>query len=330
MSLNTKSKVLEFLKEKQDYVSGEEISNLLGVSRTAVWKIISRLKEEGYVIEAVTNKGYFLKESPDLLTDEEISPALETKCLGKKIYHHKEIGSTNKEAKKLAINGEEEGTLVISEKQTEGKGRLGRTWSSPFGVGIWMSLILRPEISPVEISKITLIAALAVCKTINKTTDLKAEIKWPNDILINKKKVCGILTEMSAEIDKINYIILGIGLNVNTEEFPKEIEDRATSLKIEGKKSYDRKELTRALLLEIENYYTIFTKKNSIDKLLEEYKSYCLTLNKDVKIIRNGVESIGRAVDLTKNGELIVKKQDVEIINVFSGEVSVRGIDAYI
>ena len=149
---------------------------------------------------------------------------------------------------------------------------MGRTWSSPFGVGIWMSLILRPEISPVEISKITLIAALAVCKTINKTTDLKAEIKWPNDILINKKKVCGILTEMSAEIDKINYIILGIGLNVNTEEFPKEIEDRATSLKIEGKKSYDRKELTRALLLEIENYYTIFTKKNSIDKLLEEYK----------------------------------------------------------
>lgn len=328
--MSLKSKIVEILKEKNDYVSGEEMSNLLGVSRTAVWKTISRLKEEGYVIEAVTNKGYYLKQSPDLLTEEEISPTLKTRYIGRKIYHYKQVDSTNKEAKKLAIDGAAEGSIVISEEQTAGKGRLGRTWASPYGLGIWMSLILRPQITPVEVSKITLIAALAVSKTIQKVTGLKAEIKWPNDILINKKKVCGILTEMSAEMDKINYIILGIGLNVNTEEFPEEIAHKATSLKIEGKKSYDRKELTQELLFEIENYYRLFTKQETVDKLLEEYKACCVTLNKEVKIIRNGIEYIGKAVGLTENGELLVEKEDGELIHVFSGEVSVRGIDAYV
>ncbi|NLK22169.1 MAG: biotin--[acetyl-CoA-carboxylase] ligase [Epulopiscium sp.] len=325
-----KSKIIQLLKSADDYISGEEMSKIFGVSRTAIWKVITHLKGQGYIIESVTNKGYYLKSSPDLLTEEEIIYDLKTRYIGKKVYHYDKIDSTNKEAKKLASKGEKEGIVVVAEEQLLGKGRLGRTWSSPTGVGIWMSIILRPEISPIDASKVTLIAGLAVCRGIESVTGLKSQIKWPNDIIINNKKVCGILTEMSAEIEKINYIILGIGMNVNTYSFPEDIMNKATSLKIEGKKNYDRKDILQQILVEFEKNYDDFIKNNNMDKVLREYKRNCLTLGKDVKIIERAGEFTGKALDVSKEGELIVQKENGEMVTVLSGEVSVRGMYGYI
>jgi len=325
-----KSKILQLLKDSDGYVSGEEISKVLGVSRTAVWKVISHLKEEGYVIESVTKKGYLLQETPDLLTEDEILYHLKTKWLGRKIVHYHQIDSTNKEAKKLAASGEKEGTIVISEEQLAGRGRLGRTWISPAGTSIWMSVILRPSIAPTDASKITLLAGLAVCEGIKEATGLPVQIKWPNDLVLHNKKICGILTEMSAEMEKINYIILGIGINVNTDSFPEDLKNTATSLKIEGEKEYDRKEIVKAILMYLEQYYELYMKNQDMEDLLEKYKNHCLTLGKEVKIIHRNEEFIGKAVDLSKEGELMVEKQDGQVITVFSGEVSVRGLYGYI
>ncbi|KAE9636214.1 MAG: BirA family transcriptional regulator [Epulopiscium sp.] len=325
-----KSKILQLLKDSDGYVSGEEISKVLGVSRTAIWKVISHLKEEGYVIESVTKKGYLLQETPDLLTEDEILYHLKTKWLGRKIVHYHQIDSTNKEAKKLAASGEKEGTIVISEEQLAGRGRLGRTWISPAGTGIWMSVILRPSIAPTDASKITLLAGLAVCEGIKEATGLPVQIKWPNDLVLHNKKICGILTEMSAEMEKINYIILGIGINVNTDSFPEDLKNTATSLKIEGEKEYDRKEIVKAILMYLEQYYELYMKNQDMEDLLEKYKNHCLTLGKEVKIIHRNEEFIGKAVDLSKEGELMVEKQDGQVITVFSGEVSVRGLYGYI
>lgn len=325
-----KFKILQLLKDSEGYISGEEISKIIGVSRTAIWKVISQLKEEGYIIESVTKKGYLLKEVPDSLREEELLYNQRTNWLGKKIYHYNQIDSTNKEAKKIAANGEKEGSIVISEEQLAGRGRLGRTWVSPFKTGIWMSVILRPQIAPTDAAKITLIGGLAVCKGIEKITALSPKIKWPNDIVINQKKICGILTEMSAEMEKVNYIVLGIGINVNNNCFPEDISNMASSLSIEGKKEYNRKELVNEILIKLEKYYEVFINKHSIEDLLEEYKSYCLTLGKEVKIIHKNEEFFGKAVDLSEEGELIVEKENGQVITVFSGEVSVRGLYGYI
>ncbi|NLM12763.1 MAG: biotin--[acetyl-CoA-carboxylase] ligase [Epulopiscium sp.] len=325
-----KSKILRLLKDSDGYVSGEEISKILGVSRTAIWKVITHLKEEGYIIESVTKKGYLLRGTPDLLTEDEVRYQLKTKWLGQKIHHYHQIDSTNKEAKKLAANGEREGTVVIAEEQLAGRGRLGRTWVSPPQTGIWMSVILRPPISPADASKITLIAGLAVCEGIKAVTGLPAQIKWPNDIVLHNKKICGILTEMSAELEKVNYIILGIGINVNMSSFPEDIKNMATSLKIEGGKDYDRKEIVKAILTNLEKYYEAYLNKQDLENLIEKYKSYCLTLGKEVKIIHRNEEFIGKAIDLTEEGELMVEKHDGQVITVFFGEVSVRGLYGYI
>ena len=324
-----KSKILRLLKDSDGYVSGEEISKILGFARTAIWKVITHLKEEGYIIESVTKKGYLLRGTPDLLTEDEVRYQLKTKWLGQKIHHYHQIDSTNKEAKKLAANGEREGTVVIAEEQLAGRGRSGRTWFAP-QTGIWMSVILRPPISPADASKITLIAGLAVCEGIKAVTGLPAQIKWPNDIVLHNKKVCGILTEMSAEMEKVNYIILGIGINVNISSFPEDIKNMATSLKIEGGKDYDRKEIVKAILTNLEKYYEAYLNKQDLENLIEKYKSYCLTLGKEVKIIHRNEEFIGKAIDLTEEGELMVEKHDGQVITVFSGEVSVRGLYGYI
>ena len=215
-------KVLSLLRDKEDYISGENMSKELGVTRASIWKTIKKLKEEGYKIESSTKKGYKLIDSPNVITAPEVSEHIKTETLGKEIKYYSEIGSTNEEAKKLARDNAKEGTLVIADKQVSGKGRLGKVWDSPRGTGIWMSLILRPHIMPSEAGQLTLIAGLNMCEAIEKITGLKAEIKWPNDIIINSKKVCGILTEMSAELEQIKYVIVGIGVNVNNSHFPKD------------------------------------------------------------------------------------------------------------
>lgn len=327
-----KDEILRLLKDnKEGFISGENISNKLGVSRTAIWKVINTIKEEGYVIESVSRKGYRLLNTPDLLTENEILENLNTKYIGRNIIHFDTIDSTNNKAKELASLGELEGTIIISEEQTVGRGRLGRTWVSPKYKGIWMSIILRPNISPQDASKVTQIGAAAVLKAI-RDLELEAFIKWPNDIVLNKKKVCGILTEMSAEIDKINYLVVGIGINVNIDEyeFPKELKNMATSLKGVSYEKIDRKNLISDILNNFEKLYGELISKNSIDDTIRICKEYSVLLGKEVKIIKNNEEIIAKAIDINKDGNLVVKYESGEIDNIISGEVSIRGLYGYV
>ncbi|MFQ6052233.1 MAG: biotin--[acetyl-CoA-carboxylase] ligase [Candidatus Hydrothermarchaeota archaeon] len=311
-----RKKILEALKNKKgSYVSGEELSKKLGISRTAIWKHVNALKEEGYLIESYPKLGYRLIEAPDLFFPEEIKENLKTEFLGNEIYYFKEIGSTMDYAKDLGTKGIPEGALVISEIQTKGRGRLSREWQSPFG-GIWLSLLLRPKISPVHAPKITLLSGIAVTKTIKKECDLDARLKWPNDVIINGKKVCGILTEISAEIDRINFVVVGIGINVNNE-LPKELERSATTIRKESKRSFSRLKILKSLLEEFESLYVLFKKNQTF--IVDEWKKYSDTLNKPVRITTPDRVIEGLALDIDEEGRLIVKTNE-SVERIVSGD----------
>lgn len=325
-----REKILGMLRGTKEHVSGERMSEVFGVSRSMVWKVIKGLRDEGYVIDSVTNKGYKLVGVPDLVTGEEIRSVLETEIFGKDIYDYEEVDSTNVVAKKKAREGAETGTVVIADAQTGGKGRLGKVWDSPGGMGIWMSLIVRPEIPPQEVSGMTLVVGLAICQAIRKVTELEAYIKWPNDIVVNGKKVCGILTEMSAEMDRVNYVIVGIGVNVNTLDFPEELQNVGTSLKIESGKSYSRKDLVAQILMVFEKYYKEYVKEKSLEGILGAYKALCITLKNEVQIINKNDSYWAKPLDIDKDGALIVERKDGTEETITSGEVSVRGIYGYV
>jgi BirA family biotin operon repressor/biotin-[acetyl-CoA-carboxylase] ligase len=325
-----REKILEVLLKTSEYISGEELSRLLGVSRTAIWKNIKKLKEEGYTIKSVTNKGYKLLDSPDKLYKEEISVLLKDMKNFNQVFTYDTIDSTNNEAKRSAINNNISSGIFISEEQTEGKGRRGRNWISPLYSGIWMSLLIRPNIHPKSASMLTLMTGLAVTKAINNYTNLKAKIKWPNDIVVNGKKICGILTEMSSEMEYVNYVVVGIGINVNTDFFPEDITNIATSLKIEGKKKYSRKELLVNIIKEFEILYDEFLKNNDLELIREEYNRLCVNVDRDIKVEKSGEIIIGQGLGINSNGELIVKTKENTQIIVTSGEVSVRGLYGYV
>ncbi|MBU3804627.1 MAG: biotin--[acetyl-CoA-carboxylase] ligase [Candidatus Cellulosilyticum pullistercoris] len=327
--MEMKDKVLAFLKEQEEYRSGEEISQKLGVTRAAIWKAIKKLQADGYEIESSTKKGYKLLSSPNVITPSEIKHNLCTEVLGQDIYYKGEIDSTNNQAKVLAREGAKEGHLIIAEHQSQGKGRLGRSWQSPAGTGIWMSLILRPHILPKYASQLTLIAGLSMCEVIQEITGLEAKIKWPNDIVVNGKKVCGILTEMSAEMESINYIILGIGVNVNMAYFPEEL-PYASSLAIEGKKEYSRKAIIKAFLEKFEIDYKVYKKQPDLTPIMERYEKNCITLNRKVKLLVSHEEVIAKATGISNEGELLVTLEDGTMKVVSSGEVSVRGLYDYV
>lgn len=317
-----KNRVLEMLQSAEGYISGEEISRRLGISRNAVWKHINKLRSEGYGIESVTNRGYRLKSLPDLISAEKIQDGLNTEFIGRKIVCMEETDSTNNTAK--ASSDMPDGTLFISEIQTGGKGRLGRAWSSPKGIGIWMSLLLKPEILPQDVAQITLIVGMAAAKSVG----CGAKIKWPNDVVIGTKKLCGILTEMSAEIERVNYIVAGIGINVNTESFDGKLGEKATSLYIETGKKYERCGIIRAFLEEFEVLYKKFL-TGGIAALTEDYRQLCVTIGREVSVIYPNRTINGKAVGINDEGELIVETEN-GIIAVSSGEVSVRGIYGYV
>ncbi|MDK2808708.1 MAG: BirA family transcriptional regulator [Clostridiales bacterium] len=324
-----KSKVLTMLKEGDTYVSGQKMCEELSVSRTAVWKAIRQLKEEGYEIESVTNKGYHLVSIPNLVTREEILEKIKTRFIAKQVYYQEEVDSTNTVAKRLAEEVASDGLLVTSDLQTGGKGRRGRSWDSKKGSGIFMSLILKPELEPMYASMLTLVAALCVAKGILELTGLSAQIKWPNDIVVNKKKVCGILTEMNAELDFIHYVIIGIGINVNTKEFPDEISHMATSLYLETRKELNRSALICLVMEQMEVYYERFLEYRSMAPFLEEYNALLVNQGQQVKIINNKEEMVGISKGINEKGELLVETTQGEIA-VMSGEVSVRGMYGYV
>jgi len=328
-----KKEILETLKKNSEiFVSGEELSNKIGVTRAAVWKHIKQMKEEGYEIEAVSRKGYRLTGEPDILDAKSLEIELNCQSLTKKVIHYDNIDSTNTQAKILASRGACEGTVLLAEEQTGGRGRLGRHWIAPKGTGIWMSIILKPDIEPSEAAKITQIAAAAATMAVREITGCEAGIKWPNDIIVKGKKICGILTEMSGELNSISYIVVGIGINVNMgmEDFPYELREKATSLKECSGKIVSRKKLVISVLTHFEKYYFNFLESKNVRSSVDICKKYSVTLGKQVKIMQRGMEMLGEALDITEDGELMIKNDKGEIEKIVSGEVSVRGINGYI
>jgi len=328
-----KEKILHELKSNSgQYISGEEISNRLQVSRTAIWKYINQLKELGYIIESQTKKGYRLMESPDSLLPQEIEELLKTRCIGRNLKYLEQVDSTNLYAKRLAEDGFEDGTVIIADEQLKGKGRLGREWMSPKGKGIWMTIMLKPKINTSEAAKITLLTACAVCLAIEQVGGIQPRIKWPNDIVLNGKKLCGILTEMSVEQDEINYVIVGIGINVNLEsqDFPEGLQAMATSIRIEKGSSVIRQELAAAIINNFENYYEPFTKTGSIKDHIEQYKAKSAVLGSEVMVKSSSFQMKGIVVDITEEGQLLLMQEDGTIKEIISGEVSVRGLKGYI
>ena len=319
-------RILELLRRQEGFLSGEDIGRELSITRAAVWKGIKKLREEGYEIEAVTNRGYRLTNPETMNNKRELEQGLKTKTMGQSIYFYEETDTTNNRARELALEGAPEGTLVVAEKQTAGRGRRGKVWESPLGTGIWMSLVLRPQIMPVEASVLTLLCGLATAEAIEAETGLSAGIKWPNDILINGKKAVGILTEMDCEMSEVHFVIPGIGINVNTTSFPPEIADIATSLYLECGKTVSRRRLVHKVLERLEEHYETFLRTGSFTAMLEDYRKHCITLGKEVHVL--GREPFfAEALDITPEGELLVRRADngkEEV--VFSGEVSIRGV----
>lgn len=325
-----KGEILKLLKETDGYVSGQELCRRFGVSRTAVWKVINQLKEEGYEIEAVRNRGYALKGAGDVLSEAELLSCLKTEWAGGRTVYFDATDSTNIQARRLAEAHAPHGTLVVSDRQDGGKGRRGRSWASPSGVGIWMSLILRPEIAPSSASMLTLAAALAVREGIREETGLSPLIKWPNDLVLNGMKICGILTEMSTELMEIQYVITGIGINVNQREFPPEIRDTATSLSLEAGRSFRRSSLIAAILKAFEKDYAAFLKTGDLSLLLEEYNACLVNRGKEVCILDPSGEYRAVAEGIDESGSLLVTLPDGTRREIISGEVSVRGIYGYV
>lgn len=324
-----RTKILTILRKSGDYVSGQELCEQLGVSRTAIWKVINQLKEAGYEIEASQNKGYHLVSAPDVMDAAEIISLKQTDWAGEETFYFDTIDSTNTRAKQLAEEGHKSGTLVISDQQTLGRGRRGRSWESPKGSGIFMTLMLKPDINPNNASMLTLVSALAIAKAISDVTGANAQIKWPNDIVIGGKKVCGILTEMSAQFDYINHIVIGIGINVHNEEFPEELKKMASSLYLECGKHFRRADIITRFLAYFEEYYENFLVTEDLSGLLREYNALLVNMGKIVKVLDPKEPFEGKAMGITKKGELIVDTWESRKL-VSSGEVSVRGIYGYV
>lgn len=312
-----KDRIIELLKNQNDYISGEEIGRILGVSRTAVWKKITKLKNMGYKIESVSNKGYCLIDSVDVFDTESIEY--------KNIIHMEEVDSTSEECKRQAAKGAKSGLLIVADSQTKGKGRLGRSWVSNKNQGLFMSMLLFPSILPVEVTQITLVAGIAVMRALKLVTGLKVQIKWPNDIVYKGKKLTGILTEMSAEMDKINYVVLGIGINVNYEKFNDELVDKGTSIYIETGKRYKRSDIVNAFINEFFPLYEEFCAKG-FSGFVKEYNCNCANIGKNVKTVGTREQISGIAKGVNERGELIIASDTGEKA-VFAGEVSIRLVD---
>ena len=334
-----RTKILQMLRQTEngEFISGQGLCSELGVSRTAVWKAIKQLKEAGYEIEAVQNRGYRLISVPDILSKEEVESRLRTRWMGHPVYYFLEIDSTNTQAKRIAdqkAQREGHGAVVVADMQSSGRGRRGRGWNSPHGTGIFFTVLLKPEIDPSNASMLTLVKALATVKGIRELTGLDARIKWPNDIVVNGKKIVGILTEMSAQVDYVNHIVVGTGINVHQTEFPEAIAQTATSLDLELQRAGKEIVVSRARLLgevlgQFENYYETYLQTQDLSACAEEYNSLLVNCNSHVRVLDPLGEFEGQALGIDCRGELMVEREG-RVARVSSGEVSVRGIYGYV
>jgi biotin--[acetyl-coA-carboxylase] ligase len=323
-----KEEVLKLLKSSSEYISGQTICDTLGVSRTAIWKTVNSLKEEGYNIQAGSNKGYKLISSEEALNKFELEEELRSNNIPIKFIFEDSVDSTNLLAKRLADEYVSTDVLVVADEQTAGRGRRGRTWSSPKGTGIWMSLLLHPPLGSEKASMITLLAALALVRVLKRTLK-EVGIKWPNDIVVSKKKLCGILTEMSADMDGIKYVVCGMGINVNTKSFPKELEETASSLFIETHRTYSRKEIIRDFLKEFYELYFKFTEVGDLSYVLDEYNSYLLGVGENITVFEAYTSYQAEQGKINKNGQLSIIDERGEKRALIGGEISIRGMYTY-
>ena len=318
-------KIVQLLYNAADYVSGQQISDSLGVSRQAVNKAVKSLREKGFEIDSVTNKGYMLKRTPTYLCAEARQCHLNTKIIGKSITVLDTVGSTNDYLKELGAKGAEAGTVVIAREQTAGKGRLGRVWQTKKDDGIALSLLLRPELAPSEISAITPLSGLALCRAINDFCMLDSRIKWPNDVIVGKKKLVGILTEMSAEFDKVEFTVTGIGINVEHTVFPEEIAHKATSILLETGRHIDQNKFVATVLNYLEQEL-VMNRYRLNGQTVNDYQTLCASIGRQVTFTRGKRKISGMGVSINNNGELEVMLSNGTVATVNSGEVTVQGI----
>ncbi|PGT87431.1 biotin--[acetyl-CoA-carboxylase] ligase [Bacillus sp. AFS040349] len=326
MQSELRTKLLEaFSNAEGEFVSGQKISEYIGCSRTAVWKHIEELRKDGYELEAVRRLGYRITKKPNKISSNEIQIGLKTKTLGRHVHFEETVTSTQKIAQTLAGNGAPEGTIVVADQQTNGRGRMAREWYSPSGTGIWMSLIIRPNIPIHSTPQLTLLTAVAIVQAIEELTPVKPDIKWPNDILINGKKVVGILTELQAEADQVHSVIIGTGINVNqkVEDFPEELQQIATSIGIETGKHWERALFIQTILLKFEGLYSLYLSQGFHPiKLL--WEGYAISLNKKMvaRTLNGSVE--GKAIGIDHNGVLLIETSDGSIKEIYSADIELK------
>lgn len=325
-----KAEILSLLRERGSYVSGQELCEHFGVSRTAVWKAINQLKKEGYCIQAVQNRGYLLVSEDEVFGQNELESRMDTKWAGHPVSFYDTVNSTNLRAKLDADNGAPEGALVVADMQTAGRGRRGRTWSSPAGLNVYFTLILKPQYVPDKASMVTLVMALAVAEGIRETCGVEAGIKWPNDIVANGKKVCGILTEMSVERDFIHHVVIGVGINVGLQEFAPELAATATSLQAECGRNVPKAALVANIMKAFEKHYEVFRGKADLSGLIGSYNEMLVNRDREVRVLDPKGEYSGIARGINEVGELLVELPDGRVEKVYAGEVSVRGIYGYV
>jgi BirA family biotin operon repressor/biotin-[acetyl-CoA-carboxylase] ligase len=326
MPMTTDAKILSALRTHPDGVSGAQLAEQLGISRAAVWARIDELRKLDYDIEASPHFGYRLVSSPDALHADDLRARLgKTKVIGRNIQVFEQTTSTNDVMDKLARDNVREGVVVFAESQTKGRGRLGRKWTSPTRKGLWFSVLLRPELRPQETTQLTIASATALCRAIQTITGLQTEIKWPNDLLIGGKKVVGILTEMSAEVDRVRHIILGIGVDVNQDanEFPPELRKIATSLKIEAGEEISRAELATAILQELDFDYARIC-GGKFHAVADEWEAGCATIGKNVSVQMGDRKIRGCAEALDDDGALLVRTEHGHLERVIGGDVTLE------
>lgn len=312
--------ILKALHEhKDEHVSGDHLTSQLGLSTAQLSQEIEKLQEEGYHIDS-SPLGYRLLKTPNRILPYEIQRNLATEYIGHEIHHYSEVDSTNNVAKELAEKGSPEGTIITAESQRSGKGRRGKKWISPHG-GVWMTIILRPDIPTSQAPLLTLLTGVAVAETLKRECNLEVGIKWPNDILIGDKKVCGILTEASASKRGLDYVVVGIGidLNVNVDDFPPELREGATSLQRELEKEISGVKLVQNFLLNFENFYNDF-KNGQFQHILNQWRRLSTTIGSTVEVQKRGRTVRGEAVGITKEGVLILEMPDGSLRKIISGE----------
>lgn len=320
--MDSEEKIINILRSTDSLISGEELSQELNISRVAVWKHIENLRQLGYKIEARSHRGYHFISAPDRLLAMEIRYGLKSKFIGQDIRAYEEVSSTNDLALDLARKGTKEGTVVVAESQTRGRGRIGRSWFSPPGKGIWASIIFYPALRPGELGQMNLIMGVAIAEAIKKETGLPLELKWPNDIIISGKKVGGILIDMSAEMDKVKNLVGGFGINVNLgqKEFSDILKESASSLSLEKGDFIDRLSLFREMLYQIEFYYTLFKEKGFVP-IREKWLSYSRTLGRYIRVDLADRNIYGQAMDIDEVGALQVRLENGMVEKLTAGDI---------